>query len=94
MYIQVNAPLINFYHMLSTVSLYIAHAEAARTYFGSCYGVKKLKSSGKYSYKVAFQRRKNRVMRVSVYTIVCMCIIISILCIACMMCLQECHVRA
>ena len=60
--------------MLSTVSLYIAHAEAARTYFGSCYGVKKLKSSGKYSYKVAFQRRKNRVMRVSVYTIVCMCI--------------------
>ena len=42
-----------------------AHVGATRTYFGSCCGMKKLKTSGKYKTKVVLQRRKNRVVRVS-----------------------------
>ncbi len=51
--------------------MYFAHkhpqyfADAASTYYTSVSGSKRLRDSGKYSSKLVQQRRRNRVMRVS-----------------------------
>jgi len=51
----------------TSTNVFTVYVETAGTYFGTCCQVKKLKSSGKYTSKVVFQRRKNRVVRVSMH---------------------------
>ena len=51
--------------LFGNVRLLLYITDAVRTYFRSLSGLKRMKSSGKYTTKCVIQRRKNRLMRVS-----------------------------